>query len=533
MVLADSTLSTNSQTFFSRARPLRKVRSVSELGQMLLEEDRSTEIFYQAALSQLSTYITQAKFDTPEELNVFLARRKRLALQVLRIGVNLYALCDKLTYDEKKKRHLAQELYYCELMAGVGSPKWKHHFEFNSQIDNLNLRQLIRKTTAQTNWYRLYLIRLKRAFVSLMPLIKSILYQKVIQELELLNPFISYLAWLFYVPRLLANLTTLFSHIVPGSWMSEEELQVPWKARAWMCWSRLWFELLNDAVWCAVGLMCCFVLTGGSALALTVGLYFFDLILALINAYISIQHHQKLKAEVDLKIQDLLALQSELQTHQSLENQTILREELELLAEYKQHLNDWMLYEQLKLNLSVQVTTALSVAMTIGLLPTLFTLTAALSIFCPVVSALAVVLICSVQYYRSWAIEKYKPQQELVDLNHPTVDQEQITQNANNDAVKDANEQPYVAEHQVAPQKVSDPHQPKLHHSVSMPDMHQVNSEIEAKHTKRDQSPTSVTTLGLGLFDVGKSDGVSNNEANEGGYMDSAELWRSLSVSPI
>lgn len=530
MVLADSTFSTTSQTFFSRARPLRKVRSVSELGQMLLEEDRSTEIFYQAALSQLSSFITEANFDTPEELNVFLAKRKRLALQVLRIGVNLYALCDKLTYDEKKKRHLAQELYYCELMAGIESPKWKHHFELNSQIEHLNLRQLIRKTTAQTNWYRLYLIRLKRVFVSLMPLIKSILYQKVIQELELLNPFISYLAWLFYVPRLLANLTTLFFHTVPGNWMSEEELQVPWKARAWMCWSRLWFELLNDAVWCAVGLMCCFVLTGSSALALTVGLYFFDLILAVINAYISIQHHQILKAEVDFKIQDLQALQSELQTHQSFENQAILRDELELLAEYKQHLDEWMLYEQLKLNLSVQVTTALSVAMTIALIPTLFTLTAALAVFCPVVSALAVVIICSVQYYRSRAIEKFKPPQELVDLHHPIVVQQPDTKNVNNDSVKDASKQPSAAENQVDTQKVSDACQPTLHHSVSMPDMHLIGSEIDAEPVTREQPRMSVSPLGFGIFEQAKSFGISKTEENEGGYMDSAELWRSLSV---
>jgi hypothetical protein len=312
--------------------------------------------------------------------------------------------------------------------------------------------------------------------------------------------------------------------------MSEEELQVPWKARAWMCWSRLWFELLNDAVWCAVGLMCCFVLTGSSALALTVGLYFFDLSLAVINAYISIQHHQILKAEVDLKIQDLQALQSELQTHQSFENQAILRDELELLAEYKQHLDGWMLYEQLKLNLSVQVTTALSVAMTIALLPTLFTLTAALAVFCPVVSALAVVIICSVQYYRSRAIEKFKPPQELVDLHHPVVVRQPDTKNVNNDSVKDASKQPSAAENQVDKQKASDAYQPTVHHSVSMPNMHLNDSEIDAEPMTTGQPRMSVSPLGFGIFEQAKSLGISKTEENEGGYMDSAELWRSLSV---
>ena len=395
------------QTFF--AKPIRKqkrISSVSDLSRLLLNEEKSQQFFYRAALSHLISYVSDPK---NRQKASYYDTRAKLALKVLEIGTKQYAAQDKILNSTMEKQSLANTLYLCELLAGIESPKWKAISEANKDSEYIELRHYIRSSTANTNWYRLYAIRLKRVFVSLMPLIKSIQYQKLIHQLQALDPILSYVAWIFYVPRLVTNLIHWFLHTVPGSWMHQEEKLIGIKIRAQNYWDRLWFELLNDGVWCFVGLMCCFVLDGPHALILTVALYFFDVVMAFVNASLNSKHHEKLLGKFKAKLSAFEALIEGLPSNFEFDMASALEDEVGLLKEYQSHIDLWLAYEEQKLVLSVQVTTALAMAMTIGVLPTLFSLGATLSVLCPIFSAMSVVAICTMQYLRSYEIESKCP----------------------------------------------------------------------------------------------------------------------------
>lgn len=417
--MQESSFFEESQSIFF-PKQLQRSSSTPELSRSLLKSDRNNLVSYRAAISQLLNFIKNnevLKLDEQQRKTYF-KQRKRLAQKVLIIGTQLYAIYDKLTDQPIEKQQLAHELYFCELLTGTANSKWKQYFDEANNSSHFSLRKIISNTTSGTNWYRLFALRLKRVFTALMPLIKSMLYQDFINTLNTLNPALRYIAWMFYVPRVLSNLTDLLQHTIAGPWLTEEEQFISFSERFKRHWGRLWFELLNDTVWCFVGLMCCFVLSPAGGLLLTVGLYFFDMVMAFANASINLSHHKKLQQDLKRKLHRLEQLVEKLKQNQQFEGTDLLSSELTSLRDYQSHVDDWILYEQQKLILSSQITTALATAMTVGALPTMFSLGVALSTLCPLVSATAVVLICLNQFIQQRQIEENCPDTNILNLQH-------------------------------------------------------------------------------------------------------------------
>lgn len=148
----------------------------------------------------------------------------------------------------------------------------------------------LRQKTADINTPRLLLLRLKRLLETINKIFKCITsYSSFVLAMDkIANPILSYIAWVFYVPRLLVNLFLLAKHCIPGSWMSEQEKTLPCSKRFELQVRRRGFELGNDFVWMSGGLINCFILVGalsGAAIYLTIALYSFDILLAAIKAY--------------------------------------------------------------------------------------------------------------------------------------------------------------------------------------------------------------------------------------------------------
>lgn len=157
-----------------------------------------------------------------------------------------------------------------------------------------------RSQFVEANWWRLFLIRLKRAVDTIQPLIKSTETGKELAKLSRLNPAIAQLAWIFYVPRFVMNLTLLLAQS-PMPWMNKEDYDLQMQ-RFSNEWSERWFELLNDGVWLTVGLVNCFLLAGLPALGLTSGLYLFDVIMAAIKYRVEMQKYQLVAQSVQERI---------------------------------------------------------------------------------------------------------------------------------------------------------------------------------------------------------------------------------------
>jgi len=160
----------------------------------------------------------------------------------------------------------------------------------------------IRDLTVSTNWPRLLLLRTRRLLIAITPLIKGFdAYPRWIRLMEVTTNFvIPYLAWIFFLPRLLTNLFLFWKHIIPGPWMKEPERSLDWQSRFQAQMERRWFEISNDAAWFTGGLINCFVLIGllaPVALFISLGLQTYDVILASIRFHIEISRMHKLEED--------------------------------------------------------------------------------------------------------------------------------------------------------------------------------------------------------------------------------------------
>lgn len=409
----------------------------ANLGCELMKDSRSIQSKYQALKSHLIKFIKDNHDKEKDEK--YHKKKNALATKVLTAGTQLHAIYSLFSkekhHGEKifsdlhiKKKDLTNELFYCEYLLDTPHKNWNQYKAGNEQISDITVDSIIRFITSETNWYRLFMIRVKRLFTNIMPLIKSINYQWFVYQINRINPILSYVAWLFYVPRLSADLYSLFIHTVPSFWMGEEEKALGFTTRLNMHWGRLWFEILNDAVWLAVGLACCFFLSAGGSILLTAGLYFFDAGMAYANNYFSVKHHKELRDTLSIQMNRLNVLLNQItDSLPKSENSAItesssyfdgktVKEELEILEEYQEHINLWINYEQKKLVLSMFVTTMFAISMTIGALPTLLTLGSAMAIACPIISACIVVAVCITQYILSVQIEANMPETNIAQL---------------------------------------------------------------------------------------------------------------------
>ena len=331
----------------------------------------------------------QVSFDSKEHFKKKLEKALYLA-NLLKTLNELYLAvpCDaeKLSKDIVVYQYLLKEL-------GVDSPTLaqKRRQQFPA------ITRIIRNTTSNTNWSRLFVIRVKRLFDTVSPLIKSFqAYQKAIEIVDgFADPVIRYLAWVFYVPRFSINTFLILKHVVPGFWMDEHEKKLSWSTRLSAQWSRRWFEWCNDFVWMNVGLINCFWLTGvlaPFAAYLTVALYSFDMALSIIRYRIEISKYGKLLDECNDKIASYKA-----------EKKTDDLTALARLESYRNHLIKRISYEKQKLALSIITTSALLIAMLFAM-PMFYSIP-----IIPMIGATLVVAICLTSFIIGKVIDAKKP----------------------------------------------------------------------------------------------------------------------------
>lgn len=148
------------------------------------------------------------------------------------------------------------------------------------------------------NQPRLILTRTKRLLSALKPFLDGI-YPRIISPVEkIANPTLNYISWIFFFPRFVSNSTLLLKHLIPGSWMSASEQSLPASFRLKTAFKRHWAELCNDSVWCANGLLGCFLLLGAAAPIasyVTGILYGYDILISSINAAVELSRLEKLR----------------------------------------------------------------------------------------------------------------------------------------------------------------------------------------------------------------------------------------------
>ncbi len=90
----------------------------------------------------------------------------------------------------------------------------------------------------------------------------------------------SYLAWMWFVPRLVIDVVCFFKHVIPCVWwMDEQERALNWRTRVEVQWTYRWRALSNDFPWLIAGLVACFYLSSGWSKLLTLVMQCYDLIM--------------------------------------------------------------------------------------------------------------------------------------------------------------------------------------------------------------------------------------------------------------
>lgn len=258
--------------------------------------------------------------------------------------------------------------------------------------DEYGFTQLIRNYTVPLNWLRQFLLRVKRLIDNIAILFKQAeVYFKFAKAY--LNPFISYLSWTFYIPRLSTNLFLLWTHcfIFPFG-MHKKEWNLGLGVRAFVGWVRHWFELLNDGGWLIAGLLGCYLLVGGlSYLAPYVALwwYAYDVLLASIRFLVVMAQFFKIQGACKVN---------------SVESQD------KNMMDYRDHVKKRMDFEAKRLVLSVVTTVALFIAV-------MFCLPVFVAHpIIPILAAVALVLITVASYTAGRWLEKQRPGSSLEGL---------------------------------------------------------------------------------------------------------------------
>lgn len=138
----------------------------------------------------------------------------------------------------------------------------KPHAESLCDIPHLNVGfgHRLRSVHTNTNLSRLTAIRIRRFILACMAQRFFTSWRPTVAQVELFTaPFFLYLGWMFFLPRLLLNLTTL----AQKSFFAHKS-KLPWSLRleANLNLHRRLYELWTDSVWFTGGILLCFVLYG-------------------------------------------------------------------------------------------------------------------------------------------------------------------------------------------------------------------------------------------------------------------------------
>ena len=256
--------------------------------------------------------------------------------------------------------------------------------------------EAINKVNFQANFSRLLVARSRRLLVTSALIAEEYTwYRNFVARLDAhLLPIISYLAWIFFIPRLMVNIILLCQQLIPSPSMSEplRSLGVWTRFRAQI--QQSWFELTNDSISMAVGLINCFVLTGALAtvaIYVGIGMQLFEVFLALLRLHLETFRLKNRAAEYRNMINIPEDFQKEINDHAT---------HLELLIKHEQKQLRWQV-----INLSI-VLVALCLALPM----------VAVSPLIPLAGALLAVITSGIHYTMIKRLEKERPTRRATEL---------------------------------------------------------------------------------------------------------------------
>lgn len=262
--------------------------------------------------------------------------------------------------------------------------------------------QKVRINTAWLNWPRLFTVRARRVLTTLVQIPRIQQFENfcwfVRYTDQYVNPVLSHISWLFYIPRFAMNIILLFKHLIPGPWVEEKERELAFLIRLETQLQRRWFELGNDTIWLTSGLLNCFVFTGVLSpigMYVTIACFLFDVFWAGLRAFIEFRRLDNLEKQ-----------------YASMSLNSDNPDELKEYQEYQEYLQQSKAFEQQRLLTSVMSTSALFIAMCFAI-PAL---TNPVSLF---IGALLVISITTITYLRVQHLEVLRPANKIRELNTP------------------------------------------------------------------------------------------------------------------
>jgi hypothetical protein len=197
------------------------------------------------------------------------------------------------------------------------------------------------------NSQRAYLARANAVLLGILRILPDDFMNKIQGQtvLSAPAPVFGYLSWILYYVRFGINLGLLLKHSIQGSWMKDEEAQIPWNERFTTQWEQRRFILINDFIWATTNMSCFYWLLGTPKLSytanvLTLTFMTIDIGLVLWRFMAESTEHNKNEARY---IEDIEAVHTKIsQLEENDRQKTILEEELKMLLRAKFQFDlDW------------------------------------------------------------------------------------------------------------------------------------------------------------------------------------------------
>lgn len=214
------------------------------------------------------------------------------------------AICkDQYSYQEQLKvlEQVFYEIYIKNPNRDLINTKFLNlKEELGLYVDNIpkpsTVAADVRKAHEQANPARFFILRSWRSinmhFVVIFASCKIFIDVLNAARANGLGTFISYLAWVFFIPRFVVNLLellrVLFGSLPIFDGLSELEKEYGLWRRLKFCLKEIGFQLANDSMWLSAGIITCFALVGSLPI---IGIYImlaaqaYDLFIMLIRNY--------------------------------------------------------------------------------------------------------------------------------------------------------------------------------------------------------------------------------------------------------
>lgn len=266
--------------------------------------------------------------------------------------------------------------------------------------------QSIKNLVRDTNWWRLFFARSKRFINALNDIVKSSFSLRTVSDyLNKLNVTLSYLSFIWYLPRFMLDTAMLSKHLFAIK-ITNDEFQLGWYRRLKIQLDELWFTLTNDSLWIGIGVASAFFLSMPVAAAVSVTGFGIDIFLAGIRLY-QYQKNNILLQNLDDKIKVLTKQCENLQHHDP--EWAKKNVDLKLLETQRKSMQAQLAYDKNQLKLSLAVTIALFA----GVVCTSIAVFTPIGPILPFIGAVIILSTCFAQYYCCRKLNQTAPAKTL------------------------------------------------------------------------------------------------------------------------